>query len=593
MKKIVLVVSCFALTGAFASAQTFNPRVEVENTYEGKIVEASKQALGMSVPDSLYKFQYQLDYTVFDNPYQGSYKFQPYQIEMRPDAAPSQARRLFLSLGGGGTLHPELDLVWSPRFKRAPLTMSLYDQFRGYWGDYRLMGRNANYTVRGKLGHDSPGYVFDNKAGANVRYEFGQVALEFDGGYRLLTSNDTLSSHFLQLAETEIRLLPLVPDRADYFYGGRLYVNAGQDRYQSLMSDRHKFGINDMGADLRFGVPLSGSSRVLLDLGMETVVYSGVLDAAATRAWATPRYAARWASGFAELGVTVSYLKGSDKTIQKDAPLLYSPYVYQHKSDYFYPAVHVKQYLVPGRLAVYAKATGGDDLNCYTDCLRSNPFLDPLMVVPNLDASSEWVNASVGFEGDVAGRLHFDVHGGYAILHNARCDAMEYTDLWFEAPSGGWNGSYLSGYYNYCDMNRWYADLSFLWKSPRVDVDGHVLYQDTDLLKNDYIAVAPARFSGELRASYNWNRQAFVGVSVEMSSYREAQTIVVFTPDGPYNHAARIDGWADLGVFGRYVINPRWTVWAKGGNLLGQSVQRYFLHPEKGPYGTLGISFNL
>ena len=44
---------------------------------------------------------------------------------------------------------------------------------------------------------------------------------------------------------------------------------------------------------------------------------------------------------------------------------------------------------------------------------------------------------------------------------------------------------------------------------------------------------------------------------------------------------------------GRYVINPRIAVWAKAGNLLGQSVQRYFLHPEKGPYGTLGISFNL
>lgn len=590
-KKIVSFVSLFVLAGAFAAAQTFNPRVEVENTFEGKLVEVGKQALGMSVPDSLYKFQYQLDYTVFDNPYQGSYKFQPYRIEMRPDAAPSQARKLFVSLGAGWTLHPELDLVWSPSFKRSPLKLSVYDSFRGYWGNYRMMYL-GDEVVDGKSGHPSRGYVLDNKVGANVRYEFGQVALEVDGGYRLFKTADTLTSHFMHLAETEIRLLPLDPNRADYFYGARFYVNAGQDRYASLMSNRHKFGINDMGAELKFGVPLGGSGRVLLDFGLETVVYSGVLDAAATRAWATPRYAVRWRSGFAELGARVSYLKGSDKTVEKDAPLLYDRLVYQHKSDYIYPAVMVKQFLVPGRLAVYAKATGGDELNVYTDLLRSNPFMDPLMVVPNLDASSVRLDASLGFSGDIASRLQFDLHGGYAIHHNARCDAMEFTDLWFMEPEGGWKGSYLSGYYNYCDMNRWYGDLSFLWKSPRLDLDGHLLYQHTDLIQSGYVAVAPAPWSGELKATYNWNRQAFAGISVGAASRRDVTAILLFSSD-TYYFRGQIGGWVDLGLHASYVINPRWEVWAKAGNLLGQSVQHYFLRPEKGPYGTLGIRFKL
>ena len=592
MKKSVSLVSFFILAGVFASAQTFNPRVEVENTFEGKIVEAGKQPLTMNVPDSLYKFQYQLDYTVFDNPYRGSYKFQPYRIEMRPDAAPSQARKLYVNLGAGWSLHPELDVVWSPTFKGRPLKMSVYDNFRGFWGNYQLMYVGSK-QIDGKSGHPSPGYVLDNKVGADLRYEFGQVALEFDGGYHLFKTADTLSSHFLQLAEAEIRLLPLDPNRADYFYGGRLYVNAGQDRYHSLMSDRHKFGINDMGADLRFGVPLGGRSRVLLDLGIETIVYSGVLDAAVTCAWANPRYALRWKSGFAELGVKVSYLTGNDKTVEKDAPLLYHANVYTHKSDYVYPAVFVKQYLVPGRFAVYAKATGGDELNGFTDLLRANPFLDPLMVVPNLDASSVRLDAALGFTGDIAGRFQFDLHGGYAIHHNALCDAMEFPDRWFTDPTGGWKGSYITGYYNYCDMNRWYGDFSFIWKSPRLDVDGHVLYQSTDLMKNDFVAVAPAPWSGELKATYNWNRQAFAGVSVGASSRRDALSILMFSYDTPLYFTTKVAGWIDLGVHGSYVINPRWTVWAKAGNLLGQSVQRYFLHPEKGPYGTLGIRFNL
>ena len=588
------ILSCFALSCGLVSAQTFNPRVEVENTYEGRLIEAGKTAIPMSVPDSLYQFQYQLDYSVFDNPYRGSYRFQPYQIEMKPDAVPSAARRLFVSLGGGWTLHPEADVVWSPVFRNVPLKLSVYDNFRGYWGRVGSLAYD-NHILRNKTTH---GIVFDNKAGANLRYEFGKVALEVDGGYRMFSSGDTLTSHNFHLVESEIRLLPLDPNKADYFYGGRIFVNAGEDKYWSMMSDRHKLGVNDMGADLRFGAPLGRFGRLLLDLGIESVVHSGVLEASVTNAWATPRYAFSWGSGFAEAGVKVSYLKGVDNTPDLQAFFRYKDgAVFSHRSDVLYPAVKVRQYLIPEHLAVYARATGGDRLNCYTDCVRSNPFFDPFVVVPNLNTSSDRIDAAVGFDGDVSGRLQFDVHGGYAVVHNGICDAVEFTTRLYRAPEGGWKAPYVTGYYNYCDYKRVYADASFLWKSPRLDIDGHFLFQDTDILKQDYLAVAPARFSGELKACYNWNRQAFAGVSLEAASRREGMAITGFYTslyEAHYTQAATsVPGWVDLGLFGRYVINPRWTVWAKAGNLLGQNVQHYFLRPEKGPYGTLGISFNL
>ncbi len=594
MKKTIIAIALFTLAGAFASAQTFNPRVVVENTYEGKIVETGKQALPVTVPDSLYQFRYKLDYSVFDNPYQGSYKFQPYSIEMKPDAAPSQARRLYASLGAGWSLHPELDLVWSPLTGSRPLKLSVYDNFRGFYGNYGLMqyAYQDGCIIPRKPVNASPGYVFDNKAGANVRYEFGKVALEFDGGYRILALQDTLSRHFLQLGEAEVRLLPLDPNKADYFYGGRLYINAGQDKMDALTIGRHKLGVNDMGADLRFGAPFGSRSRILLDLGIESAVYSGLLDAAVTRAWATPRFVYNWGSGSAELGVKVSFLKGSDNSGKATEFRVKDRGVFGHKSDYIYPAVKVRQYLIPGSLAVYARAVGGDRIHNYSDLLRENPFADPEVVVFNMDASSDRVDAAVGFEGDIAGRFQFDLHGGYAVIHNGRCDAVEYVSRWRKAPEGGWRGDYLSGYYNYCNYNRLYADLSFLWKSPRLDLDGHFLFQDTDLAKNEALAIAPARFSGELRAVYNWNRQAFAGLSVEAASRRHGATVLYFNP-GKVTPDVTVAGWVDLGLYGRYAFKPWLSVWAKAGNLLGQSVQRYFLHPEKGPYGTVGVSFNL
>ena len=122
-------------------------------------------------------------------------------------------------------------------------------------------------------------------------------------------------------------------------------------------------------------------------------------------------------------------------------------------------------------------------------------------------------------------------------------------------------------------------------------------------MKNRWQAIAPSRFSGELRAVYNWNRQAFAGLSVEAASRRNGSAaifkreVALLSEDNTLEEWVssniQVAGWVDLGLYGRYVVNPHFAVWAKAGNLLGQSVQHYFLHPEKGPYGTLGISFNL
>ena len=95
-----------------------------------------------------------------------------------------------------------------------------------------------------------------------------------------------------------------------------------------------------------------------------------------------------------------------------------------------------------------------------------------------------------------------------------------------------------------------------------------------------------------MRAVYNWNRQAFAGLSVEAASRRHGATVLYFNP-GKVTPDVTVAGWVDLGLYGRYAFKPWLSVWAKAGNLLGQSVQRYFLHPEKGPYGTVGVSFNL
>ena len=54
----------------------------------------------------------------------------------------------------------------------------------------------------------------------------------------------------------------------------------------------------------------------------------------------------------------------------------------------------------------------------------------------------------------------------------------------------------------------------------------------------------------------------------------------------------RVPGWVDLGLFAEYRFTHRFGFWAKGGNLLNQTVQQTPLHAEAGAYFTVGIVLN-
>ena len=84
MKKIYLTLAAAGsvLACVSAGAQNLNPTVSVTKAYEGSLMEVHKPAQEMFVPDSLKRFDLDFDYSVFENPYKGSYDFSPYLLEM-------------------------------------------------------------------------------------------------------------------------------------------------------------------------------------------------------------------------------------------------------------------------------------------------------------------------------------------------------------------------------------------------------------------------------------------------------------------------------------------------------------------------------
>ena len=62
----------------------------------------------------------------------------------------------------------------------------------------------------------------------------------------------------------------------------------------------------------------------------------------------------------------------------------------------------------------------------------------------------------------------------------------------------------------------------------------------------------------------------------------------------PYDSpSAQIPGYIDLGLNAEYRASSKVAVWAKGGNLLGNAIQKEALFARRGAFFTLGLSVNL
>ena len=57
--------------------------------------------------------------------------------------------------------------------------------------------------------------------------------------------------------------------------------------------------------------------------------------------------------------------------------------------------------------------------------------------------------------------------------------------------------------------------------------------------------------------------------------------------------AAKVPGYADLGLNLEYRTSSSLSVWLRGGNLLDMTIQRNLLYAEDGVYFTAGVCLNL
>ena len=564
-----IILPAMASMSVSAAAQNLDPTVVVNRAYEGKLLEVHKPAMTMAVPDTVRQFDLDFDYSVFENPYKGSYEFKPYELLMNPFAASENMPSFWLKAGAGYTLHPVVEFVWTP-VKKGNFKMSVYGDYNAYFGGFRTFKTEQNDGVvrldRWRTGSGKTslwnGYWMRSKAGLNGQYDWQKGYMSFDVGYFGTVAKDTLKSRSMNGVDVNLKVAS--KPRSD------VYFHYDVDVDYSLAADRMAFASRDASLtehdfdfDAELGAVIAKSHHLLFDLGMQVLGYSGEFGVSATEMSITPHYLMTKGNWNINLGVKLAKL-----ILPEESDM------YQVKDQIVYPDVTVRYSALNGALGIYAKAGGGNILNTYTGMVAANPFADVDFDrgAPLLDASVERVSVMLGLDGRISKRFMYDLHVGYSNCKNGLFDTVVSDGI-----------RYLPGI-GYASYQKLYAGLDWDWHAKSVSFLGGVEYAHYTGIDTEASVFVPAAFTGDVELEYNWNRRVFAGVDCRFASARRGVI---------GNTKAVMSGFADLGIYGEYSANNRLSFWLRGGNLLNMTVQYSPLYAEKGINFTAGICFKL
>lgn len=561
------------LTCAALGAQNLDPTVEVRRTYEGKLLEAHKPSLEMSVPDSVTRFDLDFDYSVFSNPYKGAYEFNPYKMLMSPLTGRDSQRKFHMRVGAGYELHPYLDLSWAAVSKDR-FHLDVWANHKSYVGKYRnIFYSPSSEKLTWNKTDKTFGYDLATNAGTTLRYDWYRGRFDMNAAYygihqknmfRSGRSYDGVDVSLALSSKSEEEHYFLYDIRADYRFGADKYLNDTRNRLHE-----HVVSFNAV-----LGQVFGSRGSLLFDVGADFVSMASPVSTYAAGIHFVPHYAIAHGRWNFDVGVRLGLIFPS---FAKGGQALYST-----KGQFVYPDVKISVAAIPDAMKVYAKVGGGERMNTLASVLERNRHADAgfgTVKSPIFDNTIERVSAAVGLEGRIGSRFSYDVRARYGYVHNALMDGV--------ALDGGKYRPILG----YASYNRFQTIVECALRTDPFELEVEAVYDLTRFVTEPVGLFEPAEFEGNASLTYNWNRRIFVGADVRWATSMKGMIEVL--SDSVISEAeAKIPGYADLGINFEYAFNRRISLWARGGNLLNMTIQRSPLFAEGGINFTAGICLN-
>jgi hypothetical protein len=538
MRKISTALALLALCAPLG-AQNINQTVEVTNDYRTRFADFQKQGPSMTVPDSLFRFDYDFDYSVFETPYRGSYEFSPYRIELTPEARQRDGSRLYLRAGAGFTLHPQLEFA----------TQLLdEDDFKiGFVAD--LHGYAGNYLRGNAEGGKVPGHDLSAGFSLNGQYLRPKARMSYQFGYEgIFAGEDVAEPVFVSGFNSGIlmgRIQSRESETGPFFYDVQLRYRYSGDSFPKNLNPSH-IGVSNLRAAASLGPVLQEKYKILVDVLADVDFFR--------------RYGEMAGGGLEASVMTIKpHLDFRFEGIDFDAGVKMSG-IFEGGDQHFVlaPDVTARLALPAYDAEVYAGVSGGPVLQGHYELKQLNHFA-PLGEGPTAVVSREKLRLRAGASGRWGSRLQYEFEGGYVTAQ-----AMPIASLRSLTTA---------------DLTAAYIQARGVWSGPRLEVDGGFRYAYMRLAAAAP-GFSPSALTADLRGVYNWDRQVYAGLFVQAASLRKSL-------GGVYED---IPGYANVGLTGEYRINGRWTAWAEAGNLLGMAIERMPGYIEKSPYLTVGFS---
>lgn len=540
MRKIIISAAAL-LAGAAVFAQNLNPTVEVTNAYAREAGGIEKPAQLLPVPDSLYHFNLDFDYSVKETPYQGAYEFTPYLVQPRPTPRPTGERKLYLRAGLGYTFHPELTAVWTP-LQTKNFRLGVFGDHHSYIGRYHTIGLDAQncFSPDGSAWN---GKDMRSTVGADVLYAWRGGVVSADVRYQnIIATHVSLGDFVNHKAQIKARVGSDALAAVPYEVSTRLsWLDvAGNKEFHTVTE-------GFLGTKMK-------EYNLRINAGLETLSAFGQSVALIT---AAPRFLITMERLDAEIGVKLGVRLHSD------------PNFYSTGSGTFFPDIRLRFSIIPDKLVLKASVTGRDRLQVYTDIIDTNPFIPYKQ--DYMDNDIEPMNIAVALGGQIASRFHYSVGGGYIVRTHTLLPGYQIIAGRYEP------------YFGFVkDLRQIYGTVAIGWTSAPFDADASVTFRHRkagDAILNDTLFLPPM-FEGNFSAFYKWGDRLKAGATLEARSQRVAPVAV-------------LPGYVDLGLMADFRQSRNLGLWLRIGNLLCQPIQRNAFYAEKGIYFTVGASWNI
>ena len=466
------------LAGSALRAQNLNQRVEVTNEYEAKVLEAHRDDLPMTVPDSVTTFSWNFDYSVFDTPYAGAYEFKPYKMDMVPVTTPGVSNHFYLKAGAGYTLHPTLTLAWDPILGRG-FEMGVTDHLNGYAGPYR--GLNGRFS----------GYDFANRLNVGVHYAGKASDMTFTAGYGLVAAGDTVQRRYMDDIDFGFRIASTMSSGLAFDYDFGLDFRLTKDR-SAFTPSEIRFGFGG-GA----GYDIGAGMKIVADAGIETL--SGFSGKNPFKFEVAPHVQMDFSTTMLMVGFRVSVLN----TLTN--------------GGFIFPDISLRSELLPDKVYANLEFKGGNSIVSVFDQISASHFVwNPAPL-----AQSEAFRIGGWFDGTLFSALTYKLGAGYRKFSAGLLESIS-------APALGQELFVLEKY------GQFYADATLTFKNEHLDAGLQARYTNT----SDVDAIAPAAFTCDAHASYIWQKRYRAGISLRSCSARTGHfdgTATAFTLPGYYD----------------------------------------------------------